>query len=228
MKLNIFRLIVEAGIVVKFVLLLLGAFSVISWGIIFLKVRTLRRARDNSERFLEFFWSQRNMENAFKKAEEFDICPVAAVFRRGYAELTKVREAAQKSGEGTKEDIPGILDNVERALRRSATTQLTSLERRVPFLATTGSSAPFIGLFGTVWGIMGAFLNIGASGATNLAVVAPGISEALIATAVGLFAAIPAVIGYNYCVSQIRVVQREMENFSNDFLNVIKRQLGTS
>jgi biopolymer transport protein TolQ len=229
MKFDILSLIVHAGIVVKFVLLLLGVFSVISWGIILLKVRTLRRARDNSERFLEFFWSQRNMDSAFKKAEEFSICPVAAVFRRGYAELTKVRESsASKTGEFSHDDVAGILENVERALRRSATTQLTALERRVPFLATTGSSAPFIGLFGTVWGIMNSFLNIGASGASNLAVVAPGISEALIATAVGLLAAIPAVIGCNYCVSQIRVIHREMENFSNDFLNVIKRQLGSS
>ncbi len=228
MKLNVLRLILDAGIVVKFVLLLLAGFSVVSWGIIFLKVRILRRARENSERFLEVFWTQRNMETAYKKAEELDFCPLAAVFRRGYAELTKAREAAvAKKDELTSDDVAGILDNVERALRRTATAQLTALERRVPFLATTGSAAPFIGLFGTVWGIMESFLNIGATGATNLAVVAPGISEALIATAVGLFAAIPAVIGYNYCVSQIRVIHREMDNFSNDFLNVIKRQLGT-
>lgn len=227
MKLNVLKLIVNAGLVVKFVLLILAIFSIVSWGIIFLKVRVLRRARENSDRFLEFFWTQRNMDSAYRKAEQLDICPVAAVFRRGYSELTKLREAAAgKQGELTHDEIDGILENVERALRRSALAQLAALEKRVPFLATTGSAAPFIGLFGTVWGIMNSFLNIGATGATNLAVVAPGISEALIATAVGLFAAIPAVIGYNYCVSQIRGIHREMENFTNDFLNVIKRQLG--
>jgi len=117
------------------------------------------------------------------------------------------------------------MESVEGSLRRNTVTQLTILEKRVPFLATTGSSAPFIGLFGTVWGIMNAFMEIAKSGATNLATVAPGISEALIATAVGLFAAIPAVIGYNFCVARIRVLHRDMDNFSNEFLNVLRRQL---
>jgi biopolymer transport protein TolQ len=229
MKLNILELVIKAGLVVKLVLIMLVGMSVISWAIIILKIRILKRARRNSDKFLEYFWSQRNMENAYKKSDELDVCPVAAVFRRGYVELTKVREASSsRAGELSHEEVGSMVESVERALRRSVTTQLTTLERRVPFLATTGSSAPFIGLFGTVWGIMNSFLNIGATGATNLAVVAPGISEALIATAVGLFAAIPAVIGYNYCVSQIRVIHREMENFSNDFLNMIKRQLGSS
>ncbi len=229
MKLNILNLILEAGWVVKFVLALLILLSIVSWGIILLKIQVLRRARKNSDRFLEYFWNQRNMDVAFRTSEELGVCPVAFVFRRGYTELNKVREStSSKKIELSHTDIEGILENVERALRRSVTSQLTSLERRVAFLATTGSSAPFIGLFGTVWGIMNSFLNIGAQGATNLAVVAPGISEALIATAVGLFAAIPAVIGYNYCVSQIRVLHREMDNFSNDFLNVIKRQLGAN
>ena len=141
--------------------------------------------------------------------------PVAAVFSSGYHEFMKAKDSRASDD---------VLENIERALRRSSTNELTLLEKRVPFLATTGSSAPFIGLFGTVWGIMNSFLNIGAKGATNLAVVAPGISEALIATAVGLFAAIPAVIGYNYCASKIRLLHREMENFSSDFLNSVKRQ----
>jgi biopolymer transport protein TolQ len=228
MKLNILKLIVDAGPVVKSVLLLLVAMSVISWAIIILKARLLRRSRQNSDKFLEFFWGQKNMDTAYRKADTMPFCPVAQVFRAGYVELVNMRQDQKgKETAFNADEIHGIMVSVERALRRSSTSQTTLLERRIPFLATTGTSAPFIGLFGTVWGIMNSFLNIGASGATNLAVVAPGISEALIATAVGLLAAIPAVIGYNFCVSQIRFLTREMDNFSNDFLNIVKRQLGT-
>lgn len=137
---------------------------------------------------------------------------MASVFRSGYYEWSK-----------SKAEAVGNDENVERAIRRSVTAELTKLEAKIPFLATTGSAAPFIGLFGTVWGIMNSFLNIGAKGATGLAVVAPGISEALIATAIGLFAAIPAVVGYNYCIAEFRFIHREMENFANDFLNLLKR-----
>lgn len=225
MKLNILNLILQAGVVVKFVLLILAGLSVVSWAIIFLKVRILRRSRKNTEQFLEYFWSQKNMDAAYRKSQQLAFCPVAQVFKRAYRELSRIQESTGTDSKLSSDDAESMLENVERALRRGVTAQLTSLESRIPFLATTGSSAPFIGLFGTVWGIMNSFLNIGALGATSLAVVAPGISEALIATAMGLFAAIPAVIGYNYCVSQIRILHREMENFSNDFLNVIKRQL---
>ncbi|MFH1018787.1 MAG: protein TolQ [Pseudomonadota bacterium] len=228
MRLNVLKLILDAGPMVKCVLLLLVGMSVISWAIIILKAKVLRRSRRNSEKFLEFFWSQKNMETAYRRAEGVTFCPVAQVFKAGYMELVNMRQDHKgKDWSFTADEIHGILVSVERALRRSSTDQITILERRTPFLATTGTSAPFIGLFGTVWGIMNSFLNIGASGATNLAVVAPGISEALIATAVGLLAAIPAVIGYNYCVSQTKFLTREMDNFSNDFLNIVKRQLGT-
>ncbi len=228
MKLNVLKLILDAGPIVKFVLLLLIAMSVVSWAIIILKAKVLRRSRQNSEKFLEFFWGQKNMETAYRKADGMPFCPVAQVFKAGYLELVNMRQDHKgKDWAFTADEIQGILVSVERALRRSSTDQITILERRTPFLATTGTSAPFIGLFGTVWGIMNSFLNIGASGATNLAIVAPGISEALIATAVGLLAAIPAVIGYNYCVSQTKFLTREMDNFSNDFLNIVKRQLGT-
>ncbi len=229
MELNALKLILHADIVVKFVMTLLIAASIASWAIIFLKVRLLRRSRRNSEQFVDQFWSQRNMENVVRKADEMESCPTAYVFKSGYSELMKSRDSARGSkGSGSAEEVMSIIENVDRALRRSVTAQLTTLERRVPFLATTGSSSPFIGLFGTVWGIMNSFMAIGSSQSATLATVGPGIAEALIATAVGLFAAIPAVIGYNYCVSQIRVLHREMENFSNDFLNVIKRQLHMS
>ncbi len=217
MKLNVLKLILDADPVVKLVLLILAFLSVTSWAIIFSKFRTLKKAHRNSLSFNDYFWNQSNLDRAFRKAEELVVCPVAAIFQRGYTELVKSREKSPEP--------KAILVNVERALRRGTTAQLTLLESRVPFLATTGSSAPFIGLFGTVWGIMNSFLSIGATGSANLAVVAPGIAEALIATAAGLFAAIPAVIGYNYCVTRIRGLHREMENFTNDFLNIVRRQL---
>jgi biopolymer transport protein TolQ len=117
------------------------------------------------------------------------------------------------------------MDNIKRALRRAITTEMTRMTQMVPFLATTGNTAPFIGLFGTVWGIMNSFVGIGKMGSANLAVVAPGISEALVATAAGLAAAIPAVIAFNFFMSKIRVVESELQNFSADFLNIIERDI---
>ena len=227
MKLNILKLIIDAGPVVKFVMAILVFMSITSWAIILLKARVLKRARVNSEKFMEFFWAQKNLQSTYQRADQMAFCPVAALLKAGYSELMSMGETKRSKEEPlSPAEVEGVVLNVERALRRSATTQTTLLEKRTSFLATTGSSAPFIGLFGTVWGIMNSFLNIGATGASSLAVVAPGISEALVATAVGLFAAIPAVIGYNYCNAQIRVLIRDMESFSNDFLNIIKRQLG--
>ncbi len=227
MKLNAIKLILGSGPVVKGVLFLLIATSIISWAIIFLKVRLLKRARKHDDEFLEFFWSQRNMETAYRKAKQMTDCPIAAVFRAGYKELLTTSEATKnEAGEISPDRVDDIIENVEATLRRKSIAELNELERRTPFLATTASAAPFIGLFGTVWGIMDSFMNIGETGATNLAVVAPGISEALIATAVGLFAAIPAVIGYNFCQSRIRRFTRSMEMFSSEFLNVLKRQMG--
>ena len=169
MKLNVLKLILDAGPVVKFVLLVLVFMSVTTWGIILLKVRVLRRARHHSEKFLEFFWTQKNMEAAYRKADTLSFCPVAALFKAGYVELVNTGEIKRPKEEKLSlDEVHGILVSVERALRRTVTSQITLLERRTSFLATTGTSAPFIGLFGTVWGIMNSFLNIGATGATNL------------------------------------------------------------
>jgi len=145
------------------------------------------------------------------------------MFKAGYTELSKVR----KRGSGNNADSAfaelGELESIERSLNRAASSETTILEKLVPFLATTASAAPFIGLFGTVWGIMESFHDIGQVGNATLATVAPGISEALIATATGLAAAIPAVIGYNYFLQKIRVLGSEMGNFSSDFLNIVRR-----
>ncbi|WP_373044994.1 MotA/TolQ/ExbB proton channel family protein [Vulgatibacter sp.] len=189
-----------------------------SWTIIVRKTLQLRTAQEQSLSFLESFWQSKNLPDIYAKAEMLKESPVSQVFRAGYVELVKL------TGEGTggKTDADG-LENIERALRRAATSELTHLEAQTPFLGTTAAAAPFVGLFGTVWGIMRAFNEIYAAGNANLATVAKPISEALIATAVGLFAAIPAVIAYNHFVSRIKVLDSEMANFASDFLNIVKR-----
>lgn len=220
MELNLIKLIAQAGPVVKLVMLILFVLSIVSWQIILIKIKQLKKAKINAKAFLEDFWNHGDLNLAQKKAATLSPCPPAHLFLKAYQEYNKSLDAQAKSHNPLLEDWEG---NVERSLSRSITSELAQLESKTPFLATVGSAAPFIGLFGTVWGIMNSFLSIGSKGAASLAVVAPGISEALIATAIGLFAAIPAVVGYNYCQSQIRFLQREMENFASDLLNALKR-----
>jgi biopolymer transport protein TolQ len=172
-------------------------------------------------KFLETFWQSKRLDSIYQAAERLDSSPISQVFRAGYVELSKV--TAKKEGEAAMKDQLGGIENVERALKRAAASEITGLEATVPFLGTTASAAPFIGLFGTVWGIMSAFNDIYRMGNANLSTVAKPISEALIATAFGLAAAIPAVVAYNYFVARIRVLDSEMANFSHDFLNIVKR-----
>ncbi len=197
-------------------------FSVVSWAIIIYKWRVLNRAQKQSAKFLEIFWQSKKLDVIFQECEDIHSSPICQLFRTGYTELKKLKRD-DISHSDTMHHALGSLENVNRSLRRAITTQITYLESLVPFLATTGSTSPFIGLFGTVIGIMKSFHQIGVKGSANLATVAPGISEALIATAVGLGAAIPAVVAYNYFLSKIKVLDNEMETFSNDFLNIIKR-----
>jgi biopolymer transport protein TolQ len=209
------------GLTVLFILL---AASAVCWAIIVRKWMQIRRAQDQSIKFLETFWQSRRLDAIYQAAESLAGSPLSHVFRAGYVELSKVTAQKKETGEsrGMSDELGGI-ENVERALKRAAASEVTALERQVPFLGTTASAAPFVGLFGTVWGIMNAFHDIYRMGNANLATVARPISEALIATAVGLFAAIPAVVAYNFFVSKIRVLDSEMTNFSNDFLNIVKR-----
>ncbi len=218
--LDIVELISQSSGVVLAVLLLLVAFSLISWYIIGYKAYYLRKAQAESIEFLESFWQSKRLDAIYQVSENLRRSPISQVFRAGYVELSKLKSGQE---EGTLVGQLGGLENVDRALRRAQTSEITQLESMVPFLATTGSTAPFIGLFGTVWGIMNAFINIGASESATLATVAPGIAEALIATAIGLVAAIPAVMAFNYFNTRIRVLAAEMESFSNDFLNIVKR-----
>ncbi len=231
--LNLIHMIADAGMVVKFVLLLLLFFSVTSWAIIIVKYRYIRTAYRQSESFTEFFWESRDFSEAFAKARELQGSPIARMFRIGFSELKRLSQSGVVPGDRkseAQEDEDGSLrnrfagtDNIKRSLRRSASAEITKMTQMVPFLATTGNTAPFIGLFGTVWGIMSSFHGIGMSGSASLAVVALGISEALVATAFGLAVAIPAVIAFNFFMNKIRVIESEMNNFSSDFLNIIER-----
>ncbi len=228
---DIVQMVLHSGPMVRFVLLLLLFFSITSWAIIFTKYRFMRRARQESAEFLDIFWNRRSLSDAFAASKQLRYSPLARVFRVAYIELRKVNKPQPSSADSAKEeglklthDVAAV-DNIKRALRRALNVELTGLNKAVPFLATTGNTTPFIGLFGTVWGIMSAFRGIGLRGSASLAVVAPGISEALIATAAGLAAAIPAVVAYNYFSSKVRVLESEMHNFSADFLNLIEREL---
>jgi len=225
-RLDIISLIAHAGAVPKAVLGLLGLMSMISWFVIGSKWMYLSRSYRRSIKFVEKFWDS-SLDQMWKEAQEAPPSPVSEVFRAGYLELMKLRKRHAQGPEGpakTEESGLGDIESLERALSRARTMAITEMENKVPFLATTASAAPFIGLFGTVWGIMNSFRNIGAKGAANLATVAPGIAEALVATAIGLVAAIPAVMGYNYLSRRIRVISAEMETFTNDFLNIIRRR----
>ncbi len=231
--LDLLHMITNAGLMVKFVLLLLLFFSITTWTIIIVKYRYLRKAIKESTLFTEFFWKSRDFSDAFKKSRQLSGSPVARIFRVGYLELKKLSLSAASANTktpGDQESDPAPLnsklagmDNLQRSLRRAINTETTRMMQMVPFLATTGNTTPFIGLFGTVWGIMSSFHGIGLRGAASLAVVAPGISEALIATAAGLAAAIPAVIAFNYFMQKIRIIESELQSFSADFLNIIER-----
>jgi biopolymer transport protein TolQ len=229
-EIDVIQLIGNAGLMVRFVLLLLLFFSVMSWTIIIIKWRYINRALKETSRFTEHFWKSRDLASVYAKAKQFTGCPIARIFRMGYIELKKVSQYSRSSAEAEDEQpmmkgrISGA-DNVKRALRRGINGEVTRMTQMVPFLATTGNTTPFIGLFGTVWGIMNSFHGIGQRGSASLAVVAPGISEALIATAAGLAVAIPAVIAFNHFMQKIKVIETDMISFSADFLNIIERDI---
>jgi len=221
-------MILHAGPVGQLVMLLLLFFSVASWSIIFMKFRLFKKVRLDSEDFLETFWSSGNLNEASQAAEEFTYSPEAAVFTAGFNELKKINKIRAKGADSAPETLDmqlATMDNLKRALRKAEDEEINKFGSRLPFLATTGSATPFIGLFGTVWGIMVSFHDIGQRGSASLAVVAPGISEALVATAAGLAAAIPAVIFFNYFSNRLIGIQYTTQSFSSDFLNLVERDL---
>ena len=223
---DIFQMVLQAGAVVKFVLLVLIFFSITSWTIIFMKWRTIRRANEENALFLDLFWENTAFPKLYAESEELSFSPVAQLFRAGYAEIN--RFAKFQNPAGSKESDTArhsLMDVVERTLRKTAIDESNRLEKAISFLATTGNTAPFVGLFGTVWGIMESFRGIGLTGAASLAVVAPGISEALVATAAGLAAAIPAVVAFNYFNTKVNRLKSEMDLFSADFESLVERQM---
>ncbi|MCK4336817.1 MAG: protein TolQ [Candidatus Aminicenantes bacterium] len=218
---NFLELILQASPVVKFVLLVLLFFSVFSWAVIFFKRNAIRTASAQSKQFLSVFRKSRNLTEVSEAAQKYRFSPLATLFLNGFKELKYLNK--------NKPELvltPGNLETINRALVKGSNREIARLEKMMNFLATTGSITPFIGLFGTVWGIMDSFQEIGLQKTVSLNTVAPGIAEALIATALGLFAAIPAVIAYNYFLNRIKEHIVEMEDFQIEFLNITERLYG--
>ena len=213
---GVMALLAEATPISKFAMLLLVVFSVVSWAIIIFKLVEYGNARKNSEKFVTHFRKTKNFSEINKFASRTQNSPLAMIFKYGYKELS-----LQMGPNSSPEDIN--LECVNRSLVRASNSEITRLERLNGFLATTASVSPFVGLFGTVWGIFTAFQQIGEQMNANLATVAPGIAEALIATALGLFAAIPAVIFYNLLLNKLKVIISTMEDFIMEFLNVSEK-----
>ena len=221
-SMSIVRIISETSGVVFGALCLLALMSLGSWYIIGYKWYYLNRAKSESDRFLDNFWQSKRLDSIYQSVSDYEQAPLGQVFKAGYIELTKLKDKKDEETQSMRTRLSGI-ENVERALRRAMKAEMTHLESLIPYLATVGSTAPFIGLFGTVWGIMVAFVNINAQGAAGLDVVAQPIAEALIVTAFGLFTAIPAVVAYNFFANRVKVMGSEMDNFTDDFLNIVKR-----
>jgi biopolymer transport protein TolQ len=224
-SIDILTLVTDAGPVVQAVLVALLLFSAASWGIIVFKKLQLRRADAATRAFLAVFRKSSRFSEVQAASAHLGASPLVGLFPAGYAELTAQLRAPgdDRPAGGASRPTLRSLDAVDRALLRASTVEVNKLEQRVPFLATTASITPYIGLFGTVWGIMSSFLGIAAAGSTSLNVVAPGIAEALIATALGLFAAIPAVYFYNDLTSQVKKSANEMDDFSMEFLTLAER-----
>ncbi len=219
---SLWTIIINASPVVKMVLLVLLVQSVLTWTVIFAKIKRYKGARREDEEFYDSFFASGNLGQIYNRAVRATGSPMAKVFLSGYSELQKLKENNIPTD---RQYLKIWLETLERSLNKGITQELNSLENTLPFLATTGNSAPFIGLFGTVWGIMGSFHHIGLSGSASLASVAPGISEALIATAAGLAAAIPAVIAFNGFTSTMAGFEGRLNDFANDFLNLVERRL---
>ena len=209
---EIVNLISQSGPVAQAVLLILLAFSILSWAIILSKWSSLKRARAQSGRFLRAFRKSKRLQDVSAVSEQFRPSPLVAVYDGGFEEIRR------QGG------VPRNIQSIQRAMQIASSEELTRLESRLNWLATTGSTAPFIGLFGTVWGIVDAFHGLGTAGAATLRAVAPGISAALITTAAGLFAAVPAVIFYTLFTQNMRECGARMDDFSLEFLNVVERE----
>jgi biopolymer transport protein TolQ len=221
---GILALVWNSGPIAKVVLFVLLVFSIVSWALIVDKGWQFRRVRRQTLEFLKIFREGRRPSIIYGAARRTRESPIAQLYSAAFQEVAGLSEVSDRALDDLDEGLrPERLEAVHRALRRAAAHEVAQLERYLPFLATTASATPFIGLFGTVWGVIAAFHGIGQQGSASLAVVAPGISEALIATAAGLGAAIPAVVGYNYFVNRVKHWATEMDGFTLDLLNLLSR-----
>ena len=215
-SLSILGLIASSSLIVKLVLLLLLAASVWSWATIFSKIKLLKSSRETTKNFLEQFWSGTDLVT-LQQSNRQNKTGLPTIFNAGYEAFLKMQE--------TKAGVPAVVESVERAMRIAFSREHDRMEDKLTFLATIGSVSPYVGLFGTVWGIMTAFIALGGVEQATLSMVAPGIAEALIATAMGLFAAIPAVVTYNRFIAMIERELNQYENFEDEFINILTRQL---
>jgi biopolymer transport protein TolQ len=221
---NVVELLKDASAVSLVVLAILVLFSIVSWAIVLYKAVAFRRIDRQTATFLDVFRQSTKFSEVQAVCKSLEASPLVGMFQAGYAELNlQLRQPAASPAAAPARPTLKSLAAVDRALLRASSTEVNKLEKRVPFLATTASITPFIGLFGTVWGIMTSFSSIGAQGSTDLAVVAPGIAEALIATAAGLAAAIPAVYFYNHFTTKVKTAAAEMDDFALEFLNIAER-----
>ena len=224
--LSVWALILSAGIVVKGVLLLLILLSTTSWAIMFNKWRLYSRTRGQAESFASAFWGGSDMDTVLAGIpQRYPDSALPNIFQSGYREFMRQKRDQTQSQSEKKIIAGGGLDGIRRALDAAFSREIDRLSRHLAFLATVGSTAPFIGLFGTVWGIINAFQAIGLTRNTSLAAVAPGIAEALITTAFGLVAAIPAVVAYNKFTADLKRMASGMEQFASEFLNIVARHL---
>ncbi|MBT5411397.1 protein TolQ [Methylophilaceae bacterium] len=216
--LSFFSLIFGASLPVQLVMLILIAASVISWKFIYLKVKFLKESEENAQEFEKFFWSGGDLAKLYESVSNNSraINGLAEIFRSGYKEYMgqKEHQAFDKKS----------IESVRRAMRASYNREIDTLDQHLPFLASVGSVSPYIGLFGTVWGIMNAFIGLSNVAQATLSQVAPGIAEALIATAIGLFAAIPAVIAYNRFATKVDRLSLRFESFIEEFINIVDRK----
>lgn len=218
--------VLQASLVVKIVILILVALSVICWAIAISKQQQFKKIKAENDHFDQVFWKTTSLDEMFQKVDSFKNSSHARIFKAAYTEMKKIAESPLMNKTLNSEtDSPQLsgIDNLERTLRKSIELEISEMESKLTILASTGSTGPFIGLFGTVWGIMNSFTKIGQTGSASLAAVAPGIAEALITTAIGLAAAIPAVLLYNAFVSEVRKQEIALNNFASDFLNIVKR-----
>jgi biopolymer transport protein TolQ len=220
---SFWSLILQSGPVAQLVLLILLGFSILSWAIIYKKYRLFRDIENQSIQFHEEFQQRSSLSEIYQECERYPMSPLAGIFSSGYQELNHRVQASSSDERSQKMTVMASMEGLKRTLSKASMAEMLTMERSLNWLATTGAVTPFIGLFGTVVGIINAFHGLGEGGTTTIQAVAPGISEALVATAAGLFAAIPAVIGYNHFLNRLRQFGAEMDDFSVEFLNLIER-----